>query len=324
MSHFLSIKKICAPICIAATLFLLAGQPARGLEIIANQQSITFFENGVLGDTTLTQRPERAQPIDQFNARNSKIELKPRSGNIEVMVENDVQNKTDNQRLAEPETEAKRIRAQFPAQATDQQIQEVKNRQTIRLDEFNQRVGDGLTEEALQLRQNSGETDEERTRRNQYQVQLLEDRRNRTDSLEVTSRLNDRGTQELELSSGEATARLREASFVYDPDTNSVLVTTSSGQEKELNHLPDQALARIQQLVTIENTDQTRPEFVIEANEDGELLYKSSGIKKRRFLGLFNRNIPTEVTLNDETGAVNEYEYRSPGVLGNLIDALTF
>lgn len=313
----LSFSTLLVPVVLLATT-----NQALALEIFANQQSILFYQDGVLGDNTLAQRPERAQPTEQFNARNSRLQLTPSFGSVEVDVQNDTQR--NERRATESETEAKRIRAQFPAEATNQQIDDVKKRQNLRLDEFNQRVGDELTEDALKLRRQENENPEEMMKRDEYRVRLLEDRLNREDQVEVNSRLNTEGRQELEITSQGATARLRGASFIYDPDTNTVLLTTPSGQEKELNHLPDQALERMQQLVTIENTDQAAPEFVIEENEDGDIVYKSSGVKRRRFLGLFNRNIPTEVTLNDATGEVNEYEYRSPGVLGNLIDALTF
>jgi hypothetical protein len=301
-------KVVTIPLVVVfAAVFSLAAsffpQTAQALELtVSPDGTILFFDDGVLGDSTVPLAAQRkpAKIIPSRSGNQVRIQASDRA--VEVGVENRVQT-TTNQPAAEEtsielvqdvdQVETQRIRAQFPTQITEKQIDALEN-------------------------------EDQPEERSAYQRQLLEDRLDRTDSLEVRSNLNAQGKQEIEIRSKAAAAQLKGAEFTVEPETNTITITTPSGQEKTLNHLPDQALERIRNTVRLQNTDTATPDFSIETNEQNQLIYRTQGVKQKKFLGLFNRNVDAEVVLNDETGEVAETEKPSAGILGQFLDAFTF
>ncbi|NCO12104.1 MAG: hypothetical protein COZ34_00865 [Candidatus Pacebacteria bacterium CG_4_10_14_3_um_filter_34_15] len=155
-----------------------------------------------------------------------------------------------------------------------------------------------------------------------YLEQLREERKTRLqEQLELRNKQREDGKQEMELESRGITARLTRAEFVYDATTGIVTLTTPSGNVHELNHFPDQAILRMEEVTTddLENAD-----IEVSTTDDGSIIYKSKGTKKTKFLGLFSRDVDTEIVLDDETGEVVETDLQAASLLGRILDSLSF
>lgn len=276
-------------------------QTASALEVtISPNGTISFFDDGVLGESTSPLVAQRNATKVIQNQAGNRVQIQATDKAVEVGVENRRQaNAVTPGTTASPstqqidQTEVQRLRAQFPAQVTRVHMQNMAE-------------------------------DSELEVRSEYQRQLLEERSERTDNVEVRSKLDASGSQELEVRSKSAAAQLKGAEFTVEPETNVITITTPSGQEKVLNHLPDQALERIRQNIRLQNTEAGTPDFSIKTNEQNQLIYRTQGTKQKKFLGLFNRDIEAEVVLNDETGEVTEVEKPSVGILGQFLDAFSF
>jgi len=130
--------------------------------------------------------------------------------------------------------------------------------------------------------------------------------------------------QELELESREVKARIKQgAEFELNSQTNEVTLITPSGQTHVLNHLPDQALARMQEAGLFSDVDSDSDLVSITVNDDSEVIeYRQKVKKTKKFLGLFDRQVESEVILNDSTSEV----YEEPASTGFqlFLDQLSF
>ena len=112
-----------------------------------------------------------------------------------------------------------------------------------------------------------------------------------------------------------------------DLNTNELIVTTPSGV-KRVTVLPDVAVANMlsRDIVDViegleENDPEYTEEFEMEENEEGTLVYKIPGLKKKKFIGLFEVDVPKEVEISVETGEVVDINQ----TLGEaLLDAFSF
>ncbi|MDH5533508.1 MAG: hypothetical protein OEX81_03720 [Candidatus Pacebacteria bacterium] len=154
-----------------------------------------------------------------------------------------------------------------------------------------------------------------------YLEKLQEERKDKAqERVEIRSRFGEGQEGEFEIKSGKSKAKLKGADFSYDTETGEVIVTTPSGQEHFLQHLPDQAIDRMTENGFFVDDNQ---EIEIETTEDGQVKYKSNAKKSKRFLGLFNRQVETEVVLDDLTGEIVETEAPATG-LSSLLNFLSF
>ena len=130
--------------------------------------------------------------------------------------------------------------------------------------------------------------------------------------------------QELELESREVKARIKQgAEFELNSQTNEVTLITPSGQTHVLNHLPDQAIARMQEAGLFSDVDSDSDLVSITVNDDSEVIeYRQKVKKTKKFLGLFDRQVESEVILNDSTREV----YEEPASTGFqlFLDQLSF
>jgi len=130
--------------------------------------------------------------------------------------------------------------------------------------------------------------------------------------------------QELELESREVKARIKQgAEFELNSQTNEVTLITPSGQTHVLNHLPDQAIARMQEAGLFSDVDSDSDLVSITVNDDSEVIeYRQKVKKTKKFLGLFDRQVESEVILNDSTSEV----YEEPASTGFqlFLDQLSF
>ncbi|NCN87324.1 MAG: hypothetical protein GW941_00345 [Candidatus Pacebacteria bacterium] len=123
-----------------------------------------------------------------------------------------------------------------------------------------------------------------------------------------------------EIQSRNTKAKLNGATFSYDQSTGEVFLITPSGQEHILQHLPDQAIERMTENGFFVDNDS---EIEIESTDDGSVKYKTKGIMNKRFLGLFNRQVETEVVLDDLTGETSESEVETNGFT-SFLNLLSF
>lgn len=121
-----------------------------------------------------------------------------------------------------------------------------------------------------------------------------------------------------QLISREVRSSLPGATISFDPATNSLWVTTPSGVERELTHLPDQALERMRALRPL--TGEAELEII---TVEDRVLYRVPNQAQRRVLGLFRRTVPTEVLLDDQTGEVGERSLPSPSLFGQFLDFIS-
>lgn len=136
----------------------------------------------------------------------------------------------------------------------------------------------------------------------------MEDRANRADEKIELRRATAASSSSLELRSKNARAIIPEQrEIVIDPETNEVGMVLPNGEIKALNHLPDQAQAKIDAYV--ENSE----ELQLTTLADGRVVYVTTVPKVYRFLGLFKRQIPTKVILDDSSGAVTEEKEAETG-----------
>ena len=63
-------------------------------------------------------------------------------------------------------------------------------------------------------------------------------------------------------------------------------------------------------------------ELTLEAKDDGSVVYSKKVKKTKKILGMFNREIETEVELDDQTGQVTEEEVPASSALGRWLNSL--
>lgn len=164
--------------------------------------------------------------------------------------------------------------------------------------------------------------EEKRGKYQEYTDKLQEQRQERIEErVEIRNMYDQDGRERFEIMSRNMTARVNGANFAYDQETGEVLLTTPSGQEHILQHLPDQAIARMEEQGLSVDSEQ---EVEIETTDDGYVRYKAQGSKPKKFLGLFNRNVETEVVLDDLTGEASENEVAPEGFIDRLLYNLSF
>lgn len=172
---------------------------------------------------------------------------------------------------------------------------------------------------ALKLPENEIENEE-----HPKAAEALRERTKKTeDHLDLKSEVNENGEQRLELTSGATRARIKNSDIVIDPATNNVSITSTNGEVRRLNHLPDQAIERIQALLELQtaSSDQAPElELEIETKEDGSVVYTTESHKKKKLLGIFDRQIPTKVELNDDTGEISETELPATSAWENFLN----
>lgn len=151
---------------------------------------------------------------------------------------------------------------------------------------------------------------------------VLQERNERKDEkLELTSTTDETGEAHLELKSRETNAEVKNAEVHVNPRTNEISLSSRSGQLQKLNHLPDQALTRIQEHIEQSKATATlEPNVQIETKDDGSVVYSTESIKMKKLFGLFNREVHTKVELNDSTGEVSETELPQVSAWGRFLN----
>ena len=131
------------------------------------------------------------------------------------------------------------------------------------------------------------------------------------------------GAHRLELESRQVKADIPNGiQFELNADTNEVTLITPSGEQKTLNHLPDQAIERMKAAGIFSDTD-VLDEAEVSVNSDTqEIEYRQKVRVTRRLLGFFKREVDSEVVLNDKTGEVRE-EQQATG-FAKFLNSISF
>lgn len=285
-------KKVVSTSIVLLLMLTIAPQIS-ALEIeISENGTAYFYQDKVLGNNSDTNNnaQKQRQPIKSLPANNNQqIRIRPNQEKIEVQLTKPT--KQDSNFKNSEKMDANRLEMKMPAQLNQDKIQ---NRQ----DQPNQ------NNQAKQ----------------EYQQQLQQQRQEREEErLEIRSKLENK-EQRMELESRQVKARvLNGAEFTIDPETNQVNITTPSGQEHQLNHLPDQAVERLLEKGLIDSK-QDADSLIINSNEQGDLLYQTQANRTKRVFGLIPWQRRTSVSLNDQTGEVNQTDLPPQSMLEQMLD----
>jgi hypothetical protein len=187
--------------------------------------------------------------------------------------------------------------------------------------------GDSFRSENLELRfpaKTKDLSEEQKEKLSEYQEKVREARQERIKELSQLRERKQEDGEGLELKSRNVKAKLNGAEFLLDPKTNEVTLTTPSGNEHILTHLPDQALSRMKEagVISDESFDEDSQELEAVATEDG-IEYTATVSENRKFLSFFPRIVEKKVTLDDTTGEVSE-ESTSRDWFNRMMDRFSY
>lgn len=179
-----------------------------------------------------------------------------------------------------------------------------------------------LSDKQIEIEFPAGNNDQAEATQEQsvYLEHIRQERQKRSEEMIQIRNKNKNQEKVLELQSRRAKASLQQgAEFKLDPENNQITVITPSGQEHLLNHLPDQVVDRMNQRGLYPDD-----ELEIETNDEGETIYQTKAIQKRRLFGLFPREIALDVELNDTTGEIEASLAQDSSFLEQVLDSLSF
>lgn len=291
----------------------------QALEVIVQPSgAISVYQDQILGETTdrdamarTGNTQENRRPTTQIQSQaNQKIEFRRNGDSVQMEVIRDLPtsvrmpNGEEAQKVQDLQRfESNRMQTTLPAdRKMDSETMSPSQRhlQTIR-EQRAQRDG-----ETIELKK-AGQDGESQAARQIREMRIR-------DGVEIPEEAD------FELRSRDITARIRLNTVRFDPDTNTVHVITPSGQERELNHLPDQAIERFKEFVLI--ADNSALELV--PAETGDMYYRTLSERPARVFGFIPRQIQTELLLNDETGEVTERRTGNQTMFTRFIDLFSF
>lgn len=296
-------KKLALFTSILTLSMMIVVPQVSALEIKIDSNGVmSFYEDGVLGKNSDNDRGQGAaaqavaKPIRTVApASGQQLNLKSADDEVKVEVA-----KQGNSGFSDSETiDAKRVNVSMPANM--------------------QQDGNGTM--MIQDRAENGAMNGEvEQTRNEYQDQLLQQRQERAEEMiQVRSQLQNEGTG-FQIQSREITANLKDgAEFTIDPKTNQVIVTTPSGQEHVLYHLPDQAVERMLEAGVIDSKQEAE-DLNLDTLDDGTVLYRTDSVKTKRVFGLIPWQKQTQVLLDDQTGEVLETDKQASSLFEQMLD----
>ncbi|MBT3249868.1 MAG: hypothetical protein HN846_02475 [Candidatus Pacebacteria bacterium] len=293
------------------TMMMMAAPQASALEIqIYPNGNIEFYSGSVLGDDDEQEGRESEDDesedekedekksksehrIKSVRSNNKNFVVKDKEDKFEIELR-DKDDDDDHDEFRKIERmEADDIRVKFPAKLNDNDRD--KNDDD---DEYEQR----------------------------YAEKIREERKDRAEEMvELKNKLREK-SQVLELESRKIKASLKNgAVFNLDPVTNEVMITTPSGEEHVLNHLPDQAIERMEAAgLFFGVSGEAEEELEVETNDLGELIYTKKDKVRKKLFGLFPRQVESEIVLNDTTGEVTEVELEGDSIFEQFFNSVSF
>jgi len=272
------------------TIAIIAAPQALALEIKVNDRGvINFYEDHVLGRNTDSVNPtSTSRPIKTIPAyADKKVYLKANADETTVELRK-TPNSNRGDFVSTETMKSDRVKMSFPAKLDDGRD--------------DNESGQGYLEKIRT----------ERTERTKEMVELK-------------NRFKEK-KQVLELKSRNVKASLKNgAEFVLDPITNEVTITTPSGEERVLNHLPDQAIEKMEAAgLFFGISDDAEEELEVETNESGELIYTKKDQIEKKLFGIFPRQVDSKIILNDATGEVTEVELAPNSIFEQFFNAISF
>ena len=256
----------------------------RALEIVVDNGSVTFYQDTVLGE--------------KDDARESSENLEKR----EVQKREEMTSRQ--KQLIRVKSEGEKTEVELrpvPTRKSTNPIPEVREK----LERIEQIESDRVS---LEFESQERDTDEAMTK----------------ESVMIRSKNQD-SANHLEIESRDIKAKIRAgAEFELNSETNEVTLITPSGEEHILKNLPDQAIERMQKAGLLVETSQLDTELVSVAvnSETNAIEYRQKVQRAKKFLGLFNREVESEIVLNDSTSEVSEESVSTGFQL--LLDKLSF
>lgn len=167
-------------------------------------------------------------------------------------------------------------------------------------------------------------TEEQKEKMNEYQERIQEARQERIKEMVELRERNMGDESALEIQTRNVKAHLDGAEFVLDSENNEVKLTTPSGQEHILTHLPDQALSRMKEagVITDESFDPENDELEAVATDDG-IKYVADVVEEKKLFSFFPRMVERQVVLDDATGEVTQ-DYTSQGWFARMLDRFSY
>jgi hypothetical protein len=274
-----------------AVLFLLLSQLSStsisAIEMIIDTKgTVSVYTDGVLGDTTESKEEVKKVPQERITENQEKmIRVRNSGGSDDV----EVINKRETKKAEPKKIEAERLRVQLPSHPERKKATESGEKREMVRETLPEKVETRLTERGLRLEE---------------KVELRRATVASVSSLELKSR------------NGRAVIP-EQVEVVIDPETKEIGLVLPNGNIKALNHLPDQAQARIDEFV--ENSENLE----LTTLDDGRVVYKTVVSKPYKLFGMFNRKVATKVTLDDGTGEITEEKQPASGFTG-LLDNFSF
>ena len=256
----------------------------RALEIVVDNGSVTFYQDTVLGE--------------KDDARESSENLEKR----ELQKREEMTSRQ--KQLIRVKSEGEKTEVELrpvPTRKSTNPIPEVREK----LERIEQIESDRVS---LEFESQERDTDEAMTK----------------ESVMIRSKNQD-SANHLEIESRDIKAKIRAgAEFELNSETNEVTLITPSGEEHILKNLPDQAIERMQKAGLLVETSQLDTELVSVAvnSETNAIEYRQKVQRAKKFLGLFNREVESEIVLNDSTSEVSEESVSTGFQL--LLDKLSF
>lgn len=334
---------------IFAALAMAAAAPARALEIIIDSSGkMTFYNDGVLGDTSDEDIQEEKQMLEmKTDALNEKHRLELRQQKQPQVEETKKRQQMEKQFLQKEADTLKnkevnasaRLRKENALKVVGPQEQrelrlkqekagvtvEVREKGEEELEELDEAVPERLRIELPAAPQ--GLEGMERAGQGSTSAQLRRAERKERIGEMIEIKKAERGDVEsIEIESRKIKAKVnKSAEITIDPETNEVSLVKPSGEVATLSHLPDQAIEQLlaQGVIDPENEDGASTNMELVTKEDGSVVYVMTVPKKYKFLGLVNRKVDTEIEFNDETGESTEIKKQQTGFRGWL-DSLSF
>lgn len=313
----------------------LAAQ-AQALEVrVSPNGSISIYQDQVLGKTTLAQQGQTRGNAAQVNENAQSEQNRPASNQIPPRANQTIEFRRNADAVQIEVVQDLPTSVRMPNGQEAQRAQDLQRFESTRLNTSLPAARKaGVSVEGTEL--DSGETvtsqyirnvREERAARNQETIELrTANQENMPESAQKIREMRIRDGVEIpeeadfELESRQNVARIRNSAVSFNPETNSVNVITPSGQIKELNHLPDQAIERFKEQTLVLDEDSLE----VIPSEDETIFYRAISEKPVRILGLIPRQIQTELLLNDETGEMVERPVGRETLFSQLLNAISF
>jgi hypothetical protein len=235
----------------------------------------------------------------------------------------------DNAAALKSEAENKRVELrEQTTQLRDEAVQLREEAQALRVESMQLRESTSASREAAIARRAENLEKMTVAQREHYEKVMIEREARRAERLQIHSdRLEATDSARMEaaanrLQSRNVSAVISGATFTVDETTNIVTLTTPSGQFHELTHLPDQVITHLLTKNSLAENE-TPTELEVIATDEG-VTYTTTIQKKKRFLGLLSREVPTEVQVDDVTGDISESPIPTGNFMTRILNALSF